>query len=287
VLARSADGTKLQYDRTGRGVPVLLVMGLGMTAAGWWRTVPVLAERLQVLTFDNRGVGRSDRPAGPYTLAQMADDAIAVLDAVGADRAHVYGISMGGMIAQHIALRYPHRVRALVLGATTAGGTLAVPPGEATIDFLRRRPSMPAEEGVWSSIPYNYSPRTREHHGDRIGEDVVHRLQFPLDAAGYAAQLAAATQHDVAAEVGRVSAPTLVVHGADDVIVPPENGRLLAGAIPGAHLGLLEDAAHLYTTDAPEADREVLRFLVEHARARQGASGSRRAPARTARAGRA
>src|SRR3984893_5630964 len=111
-------------------------MGLGMNATGWWRTVPVLAAAgLRVLTFDNRGVGRSDRPPGPYSTALMADDAVAVLDAAAVQRAHVYGISLGGMIAQEIALRHPDRVVRLVLGATTPGGKAAVPADGLTLEF--------------------------------------------------------------------------------------------------------------------------------------------------------
>jgi pimeloyl-ACP methyl ester carboxylesterase len=257
----SLDATNLHYEISGRGVPVLLVMGLGMTADAWWRTTPVLADSYRVIAFDNRGVGRSDRPPGPYTLAQMAHDAVAVLDAAGVDRAHVYGISMGGMIAQEVALRYPGRVRALVLGATTAGGESAVAPDEQTLSFLRRRPSMPAEEGAWASVPYVYSARTRERHAERIGEDVVRRLATPLDPAGYLGQLAAASKHDCVGRLREVSAPTLVVHGLEDRLIPQANGRILADSIPGARLLLLEEAAHLYTTDEPQADREVLRFI--------------------------
>ena len=121
----------LYYESRGRGPAVLLVMGLGMTLAAWWRTVPVLAASFRVLTFDNRGVGRSEPAALPYTVAQMADDAIAVLDAAGEDAAHVYGISLGGMVAQEAALRHPERVRALVLGATTPGGSRATAPDAA------------------------------------------------------------------------------------------------------------------------------------------------------------
>src|SRR4051794_5833622 len=109
-------------------------MGLGMNATGWWRTVPVLAAAgFRVVSFDNRGVGRSSRPPGPYGVASMADDAVAVLDAAGIDRAHVYGISLGGMIAQEIALRRPERVDSMVLGATTPGGARAVAADEETL----------------------------------------------------------------------------------------------------------------------------------------------------------
>src|SRR3954451_7644807 len=148
------DDTEIYWESTGAGAPVLLVMGLGMNATGWWRTVPVLAESFTVIAFDNRGVGRSARPPGPYTVAGMADDAVAVLDAAGAERAHVYGISLGGMIAQEIALRHPERVGCLVLGATTPGGSRAVAADEDTLAFFNRRGEMPAEEAVWASVPY-------------------------------------------------------------------------------------------------------------------------------------
>src|SRR3954466_3309516 len=154
------DGVRLHWEQDGSGDPVLLVMGLGMNATGWWRTVPVLAESFQAIAFDNPGVGRSGRPPGPYSVAGMADDAVAVLDAAGAERAHVYGISLGGMIAQEIALRHPDRVDALVLGATTPGGARAVAADDDTLAFFRRRGEMPAEEAVWASVPYNYARRT-------------------------------------------------------------------------------------------------------------------------------
>src|SRR4051794_13542002 len=143
-------------------------MGLGMPATGWWRTIPVLAKRFRVLAFDNRGCGRSGRPGGPYTLAQMVDDALAVLDAAGEERAHVYGISLGGMIAQELALRAPDRVRSLVLGATTAGGPDHELPDQETLGFLRRRASMSAEEGVWGSVPYVYGWATLEQSAARV-----------------------------------------------------------------------------------------------------------------------
>ena len=251
----------LRYESTGAGEAVLLVMGLGLPAGAWWRTVPVLAPSFRVIAFDNRGVGGSGCPPAPYSIADMAADAVAVLDAAAVARTHVYGISMGGMIAQELALRHPDRVRSLVLGATSPGGRLGAPPDADTLDFLRRRAAMPAEEGRWASVPYVYSNRTRREGGARISEDLARRRSFTFDPDGYAAQLAAAANHDAGGRLGGLGCPTLVLHGLEDRMVPPDNGRVLAEAIPGAKLRLVDDAAHLYTTDAPAADRGVLDFL--------------------------
>jgi pimeloyl-ACP methyl ester carboxylesterase len=237
-------------------------MGLGMNATGWWRTVPVLAGAgLRVLVFDNRGVGRSDRPPGPYSIAGMARDAVAVLDAAGLERAHIYGISLGGMIAQEIALAHPERVARLVLGATTPGGPHATAADAATLAFFHRRGEMPAEEAVWASVPYNYSSRTRAEHGERIAGDIAQRLRFPIEAEPYGAQLAAALGHDAHDRLATITAPTLVVHGSEDLMVPPANGRLLAEQIPGAEFIKLAGAAHLYPTDDLTADGKIAEFL--------------------------
>ncbi len=237
-------------------------MGLGMNATGWWRTVPVLADAgLRVLAFDNRGVGRSDRPSGPYSVAMMADDAIAVLDAAGVQRSHVYGISLGGMIAQEVALRHPDRVARLVLGATTPGGAQSVAAPEVTLGFFARRGEMSAEEAVWASVPYNYAPRTRAQAGDRIALDIQQRLRFPIEPEPYKAQLAAAMGHDVSGRLSEIAVPTLVVHGRQDVMVPPANGQRLAELIAGAELLEFAHAAHLYPTDEPAVDRAVAAFL--------------------------
>ena len=253
---------KLYWESTGRGEPVLLVMGLGMAATAWWRTVPVLAKELRVISFDNRGAGRSDKPPGRYTLTQMAEDAVAVMDAANVATASVYGLSLGGMIAQVLALRHPERVRALVLGASTPGGRSHRLPAPEVLDFVRRRAAMPAEEAAWAAVPYNYGPATRERHADRIAEDIARRLRFPADAVGYRAQLAAAMGHDTNGRLQALSMPTLVLHGSEDRMVPLANGRVLADSIPGARLEVLEGAGHLYPTDEPEADRRVLRFLL-------------------------
>jgi pimeloyl-ACP methyl ester carboxylesterase len=257
-------GADIYYESVGSGPPVLLVSGQGMTLAGWWRTVGVLSRVFRVLSYDHRDMGRSSRTPWPYLITQMADDAMAVLDAAGVEQAHVYGISLGGMVAQEVALRYPQRVGALVLGATTAGGPGAILADPQPLTFFVRVGAMAPEEAEWAAVPYNYGLQTRRDHGQRIADDIARRLEHPTDMLAYLHQVAAAATHNTVGRLGSIAAPTLIVHGENDMVIPSANGRLLAEAIPDAELKLWPGAGHLYTTDEPEADRYVERFLVRH-----------------------
>src|SRR4051794_18504846 len=160
----TANGTKLYWEEHGSGDPILLIMGLGASLEAWDRLAPILATRYRTILFDNRGVGRSDVPPGPYSLETMADDAAAVLDAAGVKSAHVIGISMGGMIAQELALRHPSRVRRLILGCTSCGGREAVRAEAEVAAALKARAAMPREQAMWMMAPFIYdasTPRTR------------------------------------------------------------------------------------------------------------------------------
>jgi pimeloyl-ACP methyl ester carboxylesterase len=240
---------------------VLLIMGLGLSGGAWWRTVPVLARRFRVITFDNRGVGRSPSITYSFTTEAMADDAASVLDAAGADRAAVYGISLGGMVAQQLALRHPERVGALVLGATHAGGRRAIAPAQEVLDFFRRRPDLPQEEAAWASVPYNYGPLCRRRHAGRIAEDVAHRLAHPFPSGAYRAQLCAARVHNCWGRLSRVKVPTMIVHGRHDRLIPVGNAELMAERISQARLDILEHSGHLYPTEQPEVDERIAEFL--------------------------
>jgi pimeloyl-ACP methyl ester carboxylesterase len=256
---------RLYYESAGRGTAVLLIMGQGMTLETGWRTVDVLSREFRVLAFDNRDVGRSDHSPWPYTVAQMAGDGIAVLEAAGVERAHVYGFSLGGMVAQEVALRHPERVLALVLGATTPGGPSAVPSDPEALTFFARAGAMGAEEAAWAAVPYGYGEDTRRRHGDRIAEDIQRRIGHPPDTLGYLHQVAAAAAHSTQGRLGQITAPTLVLHGAQDRIMSPANAQILADGIPGAALRMWPRAGHMYVTDEPSADREVAQFLERRA----------------------
>jgi 3-oxoadipate enol-lactonase len=263
-LAPTPDGhTRLYWERVGDGPPVLLITGLGLSGGAWWRTVPVLARHLQVITFDNRGVGRSTSMRLNFTTEAMADDAVAVLDGLGVETAHVYGFSLGGMVAQQVALRHPGRVRSLVLGATHAGGPRAVRPDGEVAAFFRRRPFMRRDRAAWESIPYNYGARCRERYPERIAEDIERRLATPFDGHAYAAHLYAAALHNSHGRLARIRVPTLVIHGTQDRIIPPGNAAILAERVAGARLRLLDGVGHVYPTDEPGIDTHVADFVAE------------------------
>ncbi len=257
----SPDGTRLHYEVHGAGDPVLLIMGLGSNAYGWYRTIPWLAESHQAIAFDNRGVGRSDVPPGAYTIADMAADAAAVVDAAGHERVHVVGASLGGMIAQRFAVAYPDRVRSLVLVCTTPGGRRNVRASDEVMAGLVKGGEDPAtvyRRNAW----FLYGDETRTRHPERIEEDLDYRGKIPTLPAGYMGQLQAAMQHDAWDDLPSIAARTLVVHGDADLLIPPANGRLLAERIPGAELVTIPGAGHMLQADAGDTVRDaILRFL--------------------------
>jgi len=255
-------GTKIYWDEQGQGDPLLLVMGLGYTSVMWHRTRPLLAQHFRTIALDNRGVGLSAVPPGPYSIATMASDAAAVLDAAGIDRAHVFGVSMGGMIAQEFALQYPARTRSLILGCTSPGGPSAVRAERKVADMLLAR-GMTPEQAREAILPYIYDAATPP---EKIDEDVHLRQPWLPSVEGYMAQLQAILAWESYSRIAQIAAPTLVIHGTSDALVPPGNGELIALRIPGAKLVLLKHASHLFLTDQTEAaNKEILEFLLSHA----------------------
>ena len=268
----ASNGTvRLHWKSVGRGPAVLLVAGRGMTVDGWWTTIPVLARSFRVIVFDNRDTGLSSRVAWPYSVKRMAEDAVAVLDAAGEQRAHVYGISLGSLVAQEMALQYPDRVEACVLGASSAGGYATYMPASFSKTFFARAGTMSVEEAEWAAVAYTYGEKTRRSHPDRIFADVSRRLTSPMAPLAYPHQAYAAGMHNAYERLNEMVAPTLVVHGEQDVVVPPVNALVLADRIPGAELRLWPDAGHLYIIDEPRADQEIARFLLDHSVTSQAA----------------
>jgi 3-oxoadipate enol-lactonase len=252
-------GARIYWDEQGQGVPVLLIMGLGYPSDMWHRTRPVLAAHYQTIALDNRGIGRSDVPPGPYPIALMASDAAAVLDAAAIESAHIFGVSMGGMIAQEFALQYPQRVRSLILGCTAAGGPTVVRAEAEATQMLVTRDQMSPEQAAEAAVPFIYDFATPR---ERMDQDwAIRRPWFPRPEA-YRAQLEGILAWEAYSRLDRIAAPTLVIHGERDRLVPPGNGKLIAERIPGAQLVMIPHASHLFLTDQTEqAHRTILEFL--------------------------
>jgi 3-oxoadipate enol-lactonase len=268
--------------------PVLVLAGVGLTAAVALRLAAALEGSFRVLRAPLTTVADDLTTEEPGISA--VEDAVALLDRGGVQEAHIVGLSLGASIAQEIAIRHPERVRSLVLGSSTAGGERYVAPERAIRQFLRRLADLPPEEGLWAAVPYLYAENTYRRHAPLIGEDIARRLGRSLDPRSYRSQHSIARAHDASDRLTAITAPTLVMHGEHDRILPPDNGRLLAAGITGAHFIAVRTGAHAFPTDVPEAGRELVSFLLAHSqpRERPGPTASPRSPAaRNARAGRA
>lgn len=242
--------------------PVLFIAGLASSCTVWSQMVPALAGSMRPIVFDNRGTGRSDRAVGPYSMDDLVGDAIAVLDAAGAGRAHVVGHSMGGMIAQNLALEHPDRVGKLVLMGTHAGGRVRGTTAFRWTLALALRPVLGPGRTFWISAPLSYAERTRRERPELLVADRRRRFEDDTPMRTVNSQLAAARGHDVRDRLGELRAEALVIHGTEDGIVAPDRGRELAGLIPGSELVMLEDCGHAIATEAHDrASDAVLRFL--------------------------
>jgi pimeloyl-ACP methyl ester carboxylesterase len=261
------------HEPGGSADPVLLIMGLGASSRLWFRLVPWLAREHRVIVFDNRGTGGSAPVRGRLTMSGMAQDALTVLDAAGIEQAHVVGASMGGMIAQHLALDHRERLRSLVLACTTAGGRNGAPPWRL-LASAAVRPLLGARRSFPLVAPMLYAPSTLRDHPDRVADDLDRRIADSTSPLTLYAQLGAIATHDTRPRLRALEGlPVLVVHGLEDRLVPPVRGRELAGLIPGAHLELIPSCGHLLTTDAEDHTAgAILRHLTRSASPAQRAS---------------
>ncbi len=258
-----ARGAHLYYEVHGEGDPLLLIPGFGSTIPAYWANIPELARHFRVIAFDPRGSGRSGVPPDGYTMQVFADDAAAVLDAAEAAAAHVFGTSFGGMVAQHLALEHPRRVRRLVLGCTTPGGTRHVPPPlENVTRFLAAGGIADPAEAVRSTYFMHYSDEYAAAHDGEIVERSLANAWLRATPEGRAGQLAAVQGHDTYERLRKIAHPALVVHGGEDGMVPVENGRLLGEAIPGARLIVYARGRHMFFAEcAEQLNADIVAFL--------------------------
>jgi pimeloyl-ACP methyl ester carboxylesterase len=236
-------------------------MGLGAPAAAW---DPVFVEQMtqthRVITYDNRGTGLSDKPDEPYSIAMFASDAVGLLTALDIPRAHVFGVSMGGMIAQEMAIHYPQRVASLILGCTTPGGKHAVPAPPESLRALEGRAGLTPEEAAREGWKLSFSEEFIRTHRAELEAHLSRLLAHPTPRFAYERHFQATMTLRVYKQLKDIAAPTLVVTGRDDVLIPAANSEILAREIPNAELVIFDNAGHGFVTSAREP---LLRVLTE------------------------
>jgi pimeloyl-ACP methyl ester carboxylesterase len=256
-------GTELHYERAGGGEPLLLIQGMSGTQMSWGE--PFLSEleaSFECVSFDNRGVGRSAAVADPFTIAEMAADAVGLLDALEIQSAHVLGISMGGMVAQELALAHPDRLRSLTLGCTYAGGPGSQLMDPADFAALAEAMGSGVQDRIFRAMfELNLSPGFRAEQS-RYADFTAMAAALPVPQRTIQLQLQAIAAHDTHARLPDLATPTLVVHGSVDRVLGAPNGAQIDSLLPNSRLELLEDVGHMFWWEQPRRSAELVR---EHA----------------------
>ena len=256
------NGINLYYKEYGEGDPLVLIHGLGSSLESWEVQVPIYSEHFRVIVLDNRGSGRSEKPDYPYTMEQMADDAAGLLDFLGIEKAHFVGKSMGGMICQWLGIKYPERVNRLVMGCSSGHrdevGNLLIKTARDIVD----------KAGPGAGWVFALFLGYRRKYIEENYDSLISRIQeVPVDpdaAAGYRNQSYACENHDVLAQLGKISAKTLVMYGERDIVTPPERSKKLVELIPNAVEKAFADVGHGFWRECQaEVDKAVLDFLTK------------------------
>jgi 3-oxoadipate enol-lactonase len=258
----------LAYDVRGRGSPLVLIQGVGVGRWGWEPVADRLARRFQVITIDNRGIGASDAPPGHYSTHMMADDVLAVLDHAGIQQASVVGTSLGGMIAQELALGHPERVDKLVLVATIPGGSRSRPMPLPTTYLFAWAPLMTSQAKLQQFVHATLGPETLRRRPKVAWRLAARKVAHPQSQHAWRAQTEAGMLFNPLGRQRRITQPTLVVQGTADQVVDPGNAEVLAGLLPNARVERFDGAGHLLYWEQPKRFVHVVTdFLTDPASA--------------------
>ena len=252
------NGVRICYESTGEGFPVVAIAGRDSSMQSWPPAIKsALSRGHRLIVFDHRGTGQSDKPEVPYTIADMAGDVVGLLDALGIGRAHVLGMSMGGMIAQEIAISHPERVARLVLCSTTGGATRVIP----TWKMMKQLARKPAAYEPQQTLDMLYTPAFRREHPELMAALAARMQSSPPHPASMAIHRQASKRFDSFGRLRRISSPTLVIHGEEDWVFRPKHAKLLHRRIAGSQLLLLPGAGHGALFQEPLAIEKALAFL--------------------------
>ena len=252
----------LYYETCGEGIPLVLIMGLRRNLEWWYCQIPALSEHFKVIAFDNRGAGRSGKPDMEYSIRLFADDTAGLMEGLGIGSAHILGISMGGYIAQELALRYPDKVRSLILGCTSGGGSRAVLMSEERLKKFTANEGLTPAEILMKDMDIYFSDGFIAQNPGWIREFIEISLRHYQPAFAFFRQFAACLKHDTAERLGGLKAPALILSGDDDPLVPPQNSLILKELLPGSQLCFFPGGRHLFFLErADEFNRKTIEFL--------------------------
>jgi len=250
------------YETCGEGYPLVLIRGLGSNADHWYPQIPAFASSFRVVSYDNRGIGRSDKPDEPFTISMMAEDTVGIMDALGIEKAHIMGLSMGGMVAQEVALQFPHRVRGLVLACTHCGGQKAMPASGEIQALFAEFIATASPEAARKAGKCLFAELTLSRSPEIVREYQAISARFPPEARVLMQQFEAVKGHDTWSRLQEIQAPTLVITGAEDLLIVPENSSILAENIPDARLCIIPGGGHQFLVErAQSANEAILAFL--------------------------
>jgi 3-oxoadipate enol-lactonase len=259
-----AGTVRLHCERQGSGDPLLLIMGYGTGAVLWSDAfLEQLARHFELITFDNRGTGRSEKRDEPLEIADLADDAARLVEALGIERLDVVGVSMGGYIAQELVLRHPQSVSRLVLGCTGCGGPGATAAAPEVLALLAPLRGLTPQQAVARTFAAMATPETIASEGPFLEEMTARMLEHATPAFVLRAQMEAIGRWQACDRLGQIASPTLVIHGERDRLVPPKNGAMLASLIPNARLELIPNVAHNFFWEARERTVELITTFLQ------------------------
>ncbi len=256
----------IYYEVHGSGFPLLFISGLAGGSWSWYGQVPFFKNHYKCVIFDNRGAGLSSKPTGPYTMTGIAEDALRLLDCLDVDRAHVFSVSMGGMIALEMARIASRRLGALLLGCTHAGGAKRISPSRQTMEILMNNAGLSRQEILWKNTPIFFSERCRMKNWKVIEEYYRAQLNSPKQPEhGLIGQLMAIQQFDCTHALKDIANPALIVTGTKDIVVPAENSHFLSRELPNAQLVELPGVGHAIFAECREILNEMAhRFYQKH-----------------------
>lgn len=257
-----ANDINIYYEVHGEGFPLVLIMGLSGNI-DWWppEFIEQMSSKFKTFIFDNRGTGRTDKPATEYTMKLMAEDALGLMDALDIHKAHIAGFSMGGMIAQEIVLNYPARVEKLILACTHCGYGSPQAFSAEFIELGAKVEGLSPEERIREIVPACIAENFKRNNPDLVEEHIQRILQIPTPIDTTTGQLDAIMKWNACRKIKKITTPTLIIQGKEDILVPLINADFLAKKIPGAKKVILENSGHLFLGDAEKLIQTMIEFL--------------------------